>query len=47
MMESVLKDMNASNLQYYENLHAKYFNRAKIPAADDSVSESEEKHLLR
>ena len=29
MMNSVLKSMGKSNMQFYENLHKKYFNKAK------------------
>ena len=29
VMNSVLKSMNQSNMQFYENLHKKYFNKAK------------------
>ena len=52
MMNSVLNSMGKSNMQFYENLHKKYFNKAKEKSkleeseeSDECQSENKEKDL--
>lgn len=46
-MHSVLAGMDASNMQFYEELHKKYFNKAKEAKRGSAKAEAEEELLQK